>query len=299
MICFAESVILKEIRREPGIMQLHIAFYRNKSCMRHLLLSGKIILACFLPVFAPAQQVIGIRSGLVNQIVGGVYLDGHRLESSLNHPYEVLDGMGLRTESGLAEIQLGAGAILRADKRTFLRMENTNLKNTCLRLEHGSVLIEIIQIFEDNNIRVHFRDARILFEREGLYRLDANESQLRVYGGKAVVQGCDRKVSAKSGNAVDLLTLSKRKFNIRKKDMFHYWAAYRSFNQNLQFLKMGWYSSHWKSLLMDCFQNEDYRVTFKDKEKEGSYDQEDRNEYERRQEMNDIIQSIGSLKNAQ
>jgi len=256
-----------------------------------------------LPAFVLAQHVISVRSGLVSRIVGDVYLDGDRIVHSSDQNHEVLDGMSLRTESGLAEIQLGAGAFIRSDQDTLIRMEDSSLDNTSLRLEHGSVLIEIFQIYEGNSIRLHFNNALIVFEREGLYRLDANRNQLSVYGGKAVVRNPCGKASVKGGRSLDLLTLSIRKFNVGKKDAFHYWAAYRSFNQNLQFLKMGWHSSHWKTLLMDCYRNEDYRVTFKDKDKEDSTrppeEQENRLLYELNQEMDDILRSIESLKNDQ
>ncbi|MEJ2246584.1 MAG: hypothetical protein P8Y80_11005 [Acidobacteriota bacterium] len=221
-----------------------------------------------MPFIASGQQVIGIRAGLVNFIAGGVYLDGQRMEFLADKLQEIPVGINLQTEFGLAEIELGAGAFLRANQRTLLRMESVSLENIVLRLERGSILIEIFEMYEDNHIGVHIKDVLIEFDREGLYRLDANRNWLRVYGGKATVQNPDRKVSVKSNKTVDLITLSTSKFDTRINDAFHYWAAYRSFKHNQQLLKLHWYSDHWQPLLMNRFRNGYYEVTYYDKEME-------------------------------
>ena len=157
----------------------------------------KIILVCLLPVLTLAQQVISVRAGLINDIVGEVYLDGQRVKFPSDQPNEVTDGTRLRTESGLAEIQLGAGAFLYVNQKTQFRMEDSGLENILLCLEHGSILIEIVELYANNNITVLYRDMRIQFPREGLYRLDANRPRLRVYGGEATVLHPDRKVERK------------------------------------------------------------------------------------------------------
>ena len=236
--------------------------------MKRLSFPGRIILACLLPFCASGQQIIGVRAGLVNFIAGGVYLDGQRMEFHEDKRQEIPAGMNLQTECGLAEIELGAGAFLRVNQKTLLRMENVSLENILLRLERGSILIEIFEMYKDNHIGVHMKDALIEFDREGLYRLDANWKWLRVYGGKATVQSPDRKVSVKSNKTVDLATLSTSKFDTKINDTFHYWAAYRSFKHNQQLLKLHWYSDHWQRLLMNRFRNEYYEVIIHDKEME-------------------------------
>jgi hypothetical protein len=236
--------------------------------MKRLSLPGRIVLACLLPFYASGQQIIGVRAGLVNFIAGGVYLDGQRLEFHEDKLQEIPVGMNLQTECGLAEIELGAGAFLRVNQKTSLRMENVSLENILFCLEHGSVLIEIFEMYKDNHIGVRIKDALIEFDREGLYRLDANRKWLRVYGGKAIVQSSDGEISVKSDRIVDLNTLSTSKFDTRINDAFHYWAAYRSFKHNKQLLKLHWHSDHWQPLLMNRFRNEYYEVTFHDTEME-------------------------------
>ena len=236
--------------------------------MKRLSFSGKFVLACLLPLYASGQQIIGVRAGLVNFIAGGVYLDGQRMEFHEDKLQEIPVGVNLQTECGLAEIELGAGAFLRVNQKTSLRMENVNLENILLCLERGSVLIEIFEMYKDNHIGVHIKDALIEFDREGLYRLDANRKWLRVYGGKATVQSADRKMSVKSDKTVDLATLSTSKFDTKINDAFHYWAAYRSFKHNKQLLKLNWYSDQWQPLLMHRFRNSYYKVTFHDTEME-------------------------------
>jgi len=236
--------------------------------MKRLSFPGRIVLACLLPFYASAQQIIGVRAGLVNFAAGGVFLDGQRLEFPANKPQEIPVGMNLQTECGLAEIELGAGAFLRVNQKTSLRMENVSLANILLCLERGSILIEIFEMYKDNHIGVHIEDALIEFDQEGLYRLDANRKWIRVYGGKATVQSPGRKISVKSNKTLDLTTLSTSKFDTKINDVFHYWAAYRSFKHNQQLLKLHWYSDHWQRLLMNRFRNEYYEVIFHDKEME-------------------------------
>jgi len=209
-----------------------------------------------------------VRAGLIDTIVGEVYLEGERIVFPSDRPYEVTDGIWLRTESGLAEIQLGAGAFLRVNQRTRFRMEDSNLESILLYLERGSILIEIIELYENNHITVRYKDTHIQLARHGLYRLDANGSRLQVYGGEAIVQTPGRNISVKRERAVDLLSFEKSKFNTKVNDVFHYWAAYRSFNQYRQLIKINWHLYHWQRLLMNHYKHEYYEVTFHDKEKE-------------------------------
>jgi len=196
--------------------------------MRKLSLSVKIILTCLVPTIGLAQIGISTRTGLINHTEGNVYLGAPKIKTLENLQYEITEGMNLWTEIGYAEIQLGAGALLLVDQETLLTMEDTRPENISLRLERGSVMLEIFQYFKDNNLRVHYRDTLVELTREGLYRLDANQAQLRIYNGKAVIYQSDRKASAKSNKVVNLLSLSISKFKTKNKDEFHNWAAVRS-----------------------------------------------------------------------
>jgi hypothetical protein len=73
-------------------------------------------------------------------------------------------------------------------------------------------------------------------------------------------------VSVKKGWSMQLPSLNQPRFKRKINDVFHYWAAYQSFNHNIQLLKMSWYSDHWQKLNMRRYRNAYYETTFQSKE---------------------------------
>lgn len=239
-----------------------------------MLLYAGVIIACFLHTNSSAQQVISIRAGLVTYTAGCVYLNDQQLKFSPDSIVEFSNGVQLRTEEGLAEVQVGIRTFLRTNRRTQLQMENYSLTSTVLRLKRGSVYIEIIENYEGNIVCIRFGDALVQLKKEGLYRVDADGAELRVYAGKSKVQKAGRNVTAKGGKTVDLRTLSRSKFDRDYKDGFHYWAAYRSFENAIKLNGAGFEASNWELLFMKYFRNEHYRVRFKDEDNEAPYSDE-------------------------
>ncbi len=227
--------------------------------------ASRILMAALLTASAVAQQVIGVRAGLISHAQGWVFLDEAQLyvagdRSSESPTYEVKDGSTLRTSLGRVEIQLGAGAVLRMNRRGILRMVDSRLTDMQLQLEYGSVMVEIFEAVKDNKISLIWRSTRVEFKGTGLYRLDSDASKLRVYGGKAEVYRDGKKKTVKGGKAADLISLSISKFEAKPADRFHKWAARRSFdhfNMNQQSRRR---LTHWTPLFGGWMHSRNYDV---------------------------------------
>lgn len=224
-------------------------------------LLGKIGLALLIATSAGAQQVISVRAGLISYAEGSVYIDQERLQFNTYGLLEVKKGECLRTGEGRAEIQLGPGAVLRMGGGGILWMENSSLPNMQVRIERGSILVEIFEKVKNNKLRLRFEEAVIEFKQTGLYRLNSEQFELLVYGGKAEIKRAGKKVTVKKGKAADFTAgLKVSKFETKEIDPMHRWAAVRSFalyNTSSESRKS---LIHWTHLAGGWMRNENYDV---------------------------------------
>jgi hypothetical protein len=187
-------------------------------------------LLLLLAVPVRAQYVVSVRAGLISFAEGSVYLNNAKVEFSEDRLQSLEKGESLYTGSGWIEIQLGPGAVLRMGESGKLWMENSSLENMQLRIERGSILVEIFEKVKNNEITVHFENAVIKFKGEGLYRLDCRERRLLVYAGKAEIKRAGRKVALKKDRTANLDERMKvYKFDGKEMDELHRWAARRSY----------------------------------------------------------------------
>ncbi|MBN2319044.1 MAG: FecR domain-containing protein [Acidobacteria bacterium] len=208
-----------------------------------------------------AQNSISVRGGLIHYTEGDVYLDGQRIEVTGDFHYSIAQGKILRTESGRAEIQLGAGAILRMKSQTQVRMENSVLDNMIVRFDSGAILLEIFEKIKGNTIRIRFGKTIISFDRTGLYRLDETAPQIRVYEGRAIIKRPDKEVKVKKGKTINLDTMSASKLDRDQKDLFHKWAARRSFKQFLIHGQKGRWKN-WRPLFGGYLESSGYGIYY-------------------------------------
>ena len=185
------------------------------------------LIALLLGATAAAQQVISARAGLIYYSEGAAFFDGVPARSLAGTRYPALNnGQLLSTEQGHAEILLGSGAMLWAGRDSKIRMQDTRLDDTRLRVEAGGAMIEVKSIPEGNRIRVEVGEAAVDLIRAGLYRFDADPPRVRVYDGE-LLQGTSRAMHgqeirfSEKGNA--------SAFDRGRPDEFLYWAAWRSY----------------------------------------------------------------------
>ncbi len=109
-------------------------------------------------------------------------------------------------------------------------MEQNRLDDMQFVLERGSALIEVVDKTR-GRIRVRLSTGFVEIRKAGLYRLDADSGELRVYGGAAVVANGNRKATIKSERMVRLDgDPASEKFDPNSVDALHEWAAQRSFD---------------------------------------------------------------------
>lgn len=190
-----------------------------------------LISAVFAVVCGPAlaQTIISAKSGMIHYVEGRVALDGKQVEPKFGEFPQMKENSVLRTEAGRAEVLLSPGVFLRMGENGGLRLISDRLVDTRLELLSGSILIECAQILKGNNLTVAFRDASISLKEDGLYRIDAEPGELRVYDGAAVVESAGQILTVKRGKALALDgSLVARKFDPKVGDSLYRWTKRRA-----------------------------------------------------------------------
>jgi hypothetical protein len=197
----------------------------------HMGIARGIGLLLILAVPAQAQNVVGVRAGLISCAEGSVYVGNEKLDLAKDYILPSLDeGKSLYTGWGWVEVQLGSGAVLRMGAGGKLWMEKADLADMQLRVERGSIMVEIFEKLKGNKISIHSEDTVIHFKDIGLYRLDCREKRLVVYGGKAEIRRAGKKATLKKDRAAILDDkLKANRFDGKEFDELHLWAARRSF----------------------------------------------------------------------
>jgi hypothetical protein len=141
-------------------------------------------------------------------------------------------GQSIATEQGKAEILLTPGAFLRLGDNTSVRMISSGLTNTEVQVDKGHAMLEIAQIYDQNNLRVDVSGATARLLKTGLYDFDAERNQVHVFDGKAMVQQDGTQVEVKEGHGLDLSkvgSLKAEKFDTKTyRDDLYNWSSLRS-----------------------------------------------------------------------
>ncbi|MGA3042552.1 MAG: hypothetical protein ABSF54_17390 [Bryobacteraceae bacterium] len=179
-------------------------------------------------VAALAQSaVISARSGLIHYVEGQVYLGDQLVETKFGVFPEVKENQQLKTEEGRAEVLLTPGVFLRLGENSSFRMVTNRLIDTRLEFLTGSAIVEAEDIAKDNSVTVVYGDATVHPTKKGVYRLDSEANELRVYDGLAEVTAGDQTVEVKEGHVIALDTLAVRRFDKTVTDALNRWSERR------------------------------------------------------------------------
>jgi hypothetical protein len=113
-------------------------------------------------------------------------------------------------------------------------MLSNSLTNTQLALDHGEAMLEVDQIYSQNNIRITQPGADARVVKTGLYDFDANNGQVRVFDGKAIVNAKDHTVTLKKGHELALNNEKVKAEGFNKKEVadnnndLYRWSSLRS-----------------------------------------------------------------------
>ncbi|MCS6954348.1 MAG: hypothetical protein RMK57_15665 [Bryobacterales bacterium] len=178
---------------------------------------------------ALAQTVISARSGLIHYTEGDVLMGSQRVEPKFGHFPQLEEGQVLRTEEGRAEVLLNPGVFLRLGEHSGIRMVSTLLTAPRVELLSGSLVIESADLDKDTSVLIRVRDAEVRFRKKGIFRLNADPPELRVFDGQAVIERGKELLEVKEGRKVGLEgELAVAKFDRRLTDALDRWSMRRA-----------------------------------------------------------------------
>ena len=167
--------------------------------------------------------------GTVNYVEGQVAINGEQLNSKSAGSALVDRDQVLETNRGKAEILLTPGVFLRVGDNSEVRMVSPELTNTQVAVLRGEAMVEVMQLYKDNNVRVLENSASTLLEKNGLYAFDADRARVAVYDGKARVFSGDQELELKKGHEAYVGgPLRSQKFNRDEHDSLYAWSNLRS-----------------------------------------------------------------------
>jgi hypothetical protein len=172
-----------------------------------------LVLAAVLsaPAWATNTDTKAAIPGTLNYVEGQASIGDQTLQSSAIGSAQLQADQTLSTGNGKAELLLTPGVFLRLGTNSAVRMISPSITTTELAVNQGSAMLEVAQIYPQNDIRISEDGATTRIEKTGLYAFDAAQGQIRVFDGKASVQYEDRNVTVKGGHEVSLNTTGKLK----------------------------------------------------------------------------------------
>ena len=193
-----------------------------------LIAVSSFILAASLS--APAFGANPVRPGTINYVEGQASIAGQALDAKAIGTAELQPGQSLDTQSGKAEILLTPGAFLRLGDNSSLTMLSPSLTDTELRLEKGQAMVEVEELYPQNNLVIMQRAGTVRIVKTGLYEFDADKSLVRVFEGEAVVPQGNRDITVKDKHELTLGgSQSAEKFNEEQsQDDLYRWSSLRS-----------------------------------------------------------------------
>jgi hypothetical protein len=179
---------------------------------------------------AIAQSIISARSGMVHHVEGLAAIDGQAIDVKYSQFPEVRVGQVLKTEDGRVEVLLNPGVFLRVAENSSFRMVSNQLTDTRIELLSGTSMVEYGEVAKEHHLTLLYKDGTVVFDKAGLYRVDAATGALRVYQGEAKVTRGDQTLSAKVGREVMMAApvLTSMKFDLKEDDEFYRWASRRA-----------------------------------------------------------------------
>lgn len=189
-----------------------------------------------LPAFAgnatpPMPPTVG--PGSLNYIEGQVAVNTELIAPTTMPPPQLHPGDLLTTQQGKAEVLLTPGVFLRVGDNSTVKMVSPGLADTVVEVDKGHAIVEVDDIYKQNDIRVIEGGANARLLKTGLYDFDLRQNQLRVFDGKANVEFAGHTINVKRGhdlNLADTASLKTQKFDAmayENGDLFR-WSSLRS-----------------------------------------------------------------------
>ena len=196
--------------------------------------------------------------GTVNYVEGQAALDGQTLPAKQNGSTLLETNQVLDTGQGKAELLLTPGVYFRLGDNSEARMVSPGLADTQVELVKGSGMLEVDQLYKENNLSVVMDGTTTRIDKEGLYNFQAQPATVRVIDGKATVYEGDAHTDVKKGHEVIAANAAPLKaHNLNKEavemDPLYRWSKLRGqyeadANVNMAYSVAaygGWYGPGW------------------------------------------------------
>lgn len=171
--------------------------------------------------------------GTVNYVEGKAYVADQPIDKDSVGKVTLQPGQTLNTEAGKTELLLTPGVFLRVGDNSSVSMIAGGLENTEISVLKGHAMIEVDQIYPQNNLRVNEGDASARILKPGLYDFDLAQNQVRVFDGEAMVTVNDHRIKLKGDH--DLMVSAGASYKTAKFDKkaengddLYRWSSLRS-----------------------------------------------------------------------
>ena len=232
--------------------------------MRHLTMKvlGNLSLAGALAIpawgaTAPSRETAS--PGTLNYVEGQASIGAENLGPKSVGSVDLAAGQSLVTHIGKAEVLLTPGVFLRVGDNSSVTMVSPSLLDTNVSINKGEATVEVDEIHRQNDLQITEDGATTRLVHTGFYDFDADQGEVRVLQGQAVVLDGDHHVKVKGGHEVDLgaasSSLPKHKFNktaYESSDSLYRWSSLRSdyvaeanVNAAQAYYASGWYGPGW------------------------------------------------------
>jgi hypothetical protein len=179
------------------------------------------------------QKSLPAMPGTVNYVEGPVSLGGRALDQAAVGSARLEPGQTLSAEAaGKAEILLTPGIFLRVGGTSAVQMLVMGPENIQLQLERGKAIVEVDQIYPENNVVIKENGVSARLEKTGLYGFDADGNRVRVFDGKANIDAGEKHLTLNGEHQLMMTTSGKlkaEKFDRRLfEDDLYNWSSLRS-----------------------------------------------------------------------
>jgi hypothetical protein len=171
--------------------------------------------------------------GTVNYVEGQVYAGDQQLDQKSVRNVNLEPGQTISTENGKSEILLTPGVFLREGSNSEVKMISTGLADTAVRVTQGHAMVEVDQIYPQNNLQITEGNATARIMKAGLYDFDLQQNQMRVFDGELIVRVGDKQIKLKGDHELSVAANTPQKTEKFDKkaleaDDLYRWSSLRS-----------------------------------------------------------------------
>lgn len=171
--------------------------------------------------------------GILNSVAGQVLLGTQWLNANADGETRIGAGQSLQTYAGRVEILLSPGVFVRLGDMSLARILSATATDAALAVDRGEATVEVVNLGSQSRLGMLQDNEAAELLTAGLYDFDADQHEIRVVKGEAVVEVGGRAVHLKSGYELKLAGASAgkpKKFDNKaneQKDLYR-WTMQRS-----------------------------------------------------------------------